>query len=93
MATEAERKIITSSTGTNWVSGFTISPINALTVINNTGTTLEFRRLGDLNNPCQLPDKTFYTIEGINNGNEIQFRRADTSNTPVTAYGIYGLYN
>lgn len=78
--------LITSSTGTTWVSATNISPINSINVLNATGTTLEFRYGSDPTATFQLPTNLAWKFEGVTNGNQLQFRRADTSNTPVTAY-------
>jgi len=79
--------LITNTTGTTWVSGENVNPASVFHVLNNTGTTLEFRRQGDTGALFQLPTNMAWSFKGLTNSNQLQFRRADTSNTPVTAWG------
>lgn len=80
-------KLETNSTGTTWVSAADINPATVVHVLNNAGTNLEFRRQGDTSATFVIPDTFAWSFRGISNSNQLQFRRADTSNTPVTAYG------
>lgn len=79
--------LITSSTGSTWVSGSNVSPATVVHVLNNTGTTIEFRRQGDTASTFQLPTGMAWSFRGLTNSNQLQFRRSDTSNTTVTAWG------
>jgi hypothetical protein len=81
----------TSSTGTNWVSltagGVSaVTPINEVLFINDSGTTIQFRKSFDPTSVMQITDAKFYLIEGVNSTAQIEFRRADTSNTQVTIF-------
>lgn len=88
MATDAKFiPLITSGTGTTWVSGANVSPATVVHVLNNTGTTITFRRQGDTAATFELPTSMAWSFRGLTNSNQLQFRRADTSNTPVTAWG------
>jgi hypothetical protein len=78
--------LITSATGTAWQSPASVGNITVLHVINNTGQTWEFRRSGDTAAVFQLPDGLAYSFRGLSNSNQLQFRRADLSNTTLTAY-------
>ena len=86
-------KLITNSTGTTWVSGADVSPATVVHVLNDTGADLEFRRQGDTAATFVLPDTFAWSFRGLTNSNQLQFRRADTTNTPVTAYGEVELEN
>jgi hypothetical protein len=79
-------KLITSATGTDWVAPASTSNITVLHVINNTGSTWEFRRSGDTVATFQLPDGLAYSFRGLSNSNQLEFRRADTSGTQLTAF-------
>jgi hypothetical protein len=79
-------KLVTSATGTTWVAPTSITNVTVLHVINNTGATWEFRRTGDTSNTFQLPNGLAYSFRGLTNANQLEFRRADTSNTQLTAF-------
>lgn len=71
----------TAATGTNWVS-FADQAAGSLDVCNNSGTAIEYRRVGTT--PTFLvPNGAWRKIIGITNANQIEFRRIDTSNTQV----------
>lgn len=78
--------LITSGTGSTWVAPSSVTNITVLHVINNTGQTLEFRRSGDTSATFQLPDGLAYSFRGLSNSNQLEFRRADLSSSPLTAY-------
>jgi len=61
----------------------------AIEFINNTGTTIEYRR-GGSGVAIPIFDKSSKLVIGIANANEIGIRRTDTSNTQVTiVYEVY----
>lgn len=86
-------KLITNSTGTTWMSGADVSPATVVHVLNDTGTDLVFRRQGDTDATFVLPDTFAWSFRGLSNSNQLQFRRLDTTNTPVTAYAEVELEN
>ena len=71
-----------SASGSNW-SAFGSQNLKQLTVSNQTTTSLEFRQNGS-GVGFQIPNGAFYTFFGISNANQIEARRVDTANTPVT---------
>ncbi len=73
----------TAATGTNYTA-FASQVCCQLTLVNNTGTTIEFRQ-GGAGVAVPVFDQSFYTIFGITNANQISIRRTDTGNTQVTA--------
>jgi hypothetical protein len=76
----------TSPTGSTWVPFGSASQATRLSVLNNTGTTLEFRREGEEAAIFQLPTGMAWTFTGIHNAAQINMRRVDQSNTQVTVY-------
>jgi hypothetical protein len=72
----------TNATGTSWVT-FGSQTCNALDIVNNTGTTLDYRR-GGAGNSISIPSGSSRMVIGITNANSIDIRRNDTSNTQVT---------
>ena len=72
----------TAATGTNWTTLSTV-PLKAITVSNQTGTTIEVRQ-GGAGTGFQIPTATLFTFKGITNANQLSIRRVDTSNTQVT---------
>lgn len=69
-------------------SGATYTPFGsqacvALDIVNNTGTTIEYRR-GGAGTAMQIPTGAARMVIGITNANQIDVRRTDTSNTQVT---------
>lgn len=75
-----------NTTGTTWNSFPSVTPATVLHVLNNTGTTLSFRRSGDTSAEFQLPTGIAWSFRGITDSSQIQMRRTDTSNSSVTAY-------
>lgn len=73
----------TAATGTNWTA-FASQACVALDIVNNTGTTIEYRR-GAAGTAMQIPAGAARMVIGITNANQIDIRRTDTSNTQVTA--------
>jgi len=57
----------------------------SVTIINNTGTTLEISKDGGTTK-IQLPTAASFCVNFITDANQVSVRRADTSNTQVTAY-------
>jgi hypothetical protein len=75
----------TSATGSTWVT-LPSQACNALDLVNNTGTAIEYRR-GGAGNSIPLPDRSSRLIVAITNTNQIQIRRVDQSNSTVTITG------
>lgn len=74
--------VSTAVVGTNYTA-FASTPCSFLDVVNNTGTTIEFRRNG-AGTPFPIFTGTSKRIAGITNASQIGVRRVDVSNTPVT---------
>jgi hypothetical protein len=74
----------TSATGTNWVP-LTQQVAGSVTIINNTGTTLEISKNGGTTK-IQCPTGASFCVNFITDVNQVSIRRADVSNTQVTAY-------
>jgi len=75
-----------NTTGTTWNSFSTVNPATVLHVLNNSGTTLSFRRSGDTSAEFQLPTGVAWSFRGLSDSSQIQMRRTDTSNSSVTIY-------
>lgn len=75
----------TAATGSNWTA-YGSNVCNALDLVNNTGTAIEYRR-GGAGNTIPLPDRSSRLIVGITNTNQIEIRRVDQSNSTVTVTG------
>jgi hypothetical protein len=71
----------TANPGTGYTKLATNQAAEQVVVSNTTGTTLEFRKNS---HTFQLPSGLGHTFRAIANLNEIEVRRADTSNTQVT---------
>lgn len=71
----------TSTTGTNFVTPSSLE-CELLTVINDTGTDIEYRRGGAGSSMVILAGQT-YQISGITNANQLSFKRKDSRNTQV----------
>jgi hypothetical protein len=74
----------TSATGTTFVA-LSQQVAGSVTIINNTGTTLEISKDGGTTK-IQLPTAASFCVNFITDANQVSVRRADTSNTQVTAY-------
>jgi len=74
----------TSATGTNYAT-LSQQTAGSVTIINNTGTTLEISKDGGTTK-MQLPTGASFCVNFITDANQVSIRRADTSNTQVTAY-------
>ena len=72
----------TAATGTNWTA-FASQVCASLDIVNNTGTTIEYRR-GATGTSMQIPSGAARMAIGITNANQIDVRRTDTANTQVT---------
>ena len=72
----------TQATGTNYTT-FSSQACDALDLVNNTGTTIEYRR-GGTGSTIPIPNGSARLILGISNADEISIRRLDVSNTQVT---------
>lgn len=82
MASGGNISVQTNATGTTYTA-FTSQACKQLTLVNNTGTTIEFRQ-GGAGVAVPVFDKAAFTIFGLTNTNQIDIRRTDTSNTQVT---------
>jgi hypothetical protein len=74
----------TSATGANFVA-LSQQVAGSVTIINNTGTTLEISKDGGTTK-IQLPTAASFCVNFITDANQVSVRRADTSNSQVTAY-------
>jgi hypothetical protein len=74
----------TSATGASFVA-LSQQVAGSVTIINNTGTTLEISKDGGTTK-IQLPTAASFCVNFITDANQVSVRRADTSNTQVTAY-------
>lgn len=72
----------TAETGTNY-SAFASTVCTALDIVNNSGTTIEYRR-GGAGETIRIPNGAARLVLGITNANQIDVRRVDVSNTQVT---------
>jgi len=74
--------LTTNATGATFTA-FTAQACTALDIVNNTGTTVEYRR-GGAGVAMQIPTGTARMVIAITNASQISVRRTDTSNTQVT---------
>lgn len=74
--------LTTNATGTTYTA-FASQACTALDIVNNTGTTIEYRR-NAAGTAMQIPTGTARMVIGITNANQVDVRRTDTSNTQVT---------
>lgn len=74
--------LTTATTGGSYTA-FANTPCIALDIVNNTGTTIEYRR-GATGTAMQIPTGSARMVIGITNANQIDIRRTDASNTQVT---------
>jgi hypothetical protein len=74
----------TNASGATYTAFATLA-CTQLDIVNNTGTTIEYRR-GATGTAFQIPDGGSRLIQGITNASQIDVRRTDVSNTQVTAY-------
>lgn len=72
----------TAAIGSNWGT-FNSAVCDQLDIVNNTGTTIEYRR-GGAGSTMQIRDGSSRLVIGITNANQIDVRRVDQSNTQVT---------
>lgn len=75
-----------NTTGSTWNSFSSVTPATVLHVLNNSGTTLSFRRSGDTSAEFQLPTGIAWSFRGITDSAQLQMRRTDLSNSSVTVY-------
>ncbi len=71
----------TASEGTSFVPLCADAPAEQVVITNNTGTTLEVRSGAAR---FFLPSSTLHVLRGLTNARELELRRADTSDAPVT---------
>lgn len=74
--------VTTAATGATYTS-FSSQACTALDIVNNSGTTIEYRR-GGAGVAVQIPTGAARMVIGITNANQIDVRRTDTSNAQVT---------
>lgn len=85
MSSGGNLSVQTAATGANWtVIG--AQACKQLTLVNNTGTKIEFRQ-GGAGVGVVVFDQSGFTIYGITNANQIEIRRVDQANTQVTVQG------
>lgn len=72
----------TNSTGTSYTA-YGDNPCDALDIVNNSGTAIEYRRDG-AGSTIPIPDGSSRLVVGISNANEVEIKRVDDSNTQVT---------
>jgi|GEM_PF-5235949 len=82
-ATAAFGAVTTANPGSTWTP-LPSALARAVTLLNGTGADLEIRR-GGTGETFVHPDGLAYTYQAITNADEIEVRRLDLSNTPVTA--------
>lgn len=81
MAEGGNVQVPTSGTGSDWVA-FAAKELAQMTLINDTGTTIEWRQ-DESTVTIPLADGEVFTIFGIDDANRISVRRADLSNSIV----------
>lgn len=81
-ATGAILALTTNATGTTFTA-FSASACIALDIVNNTGTTIEYRR-GGTGTALQIPTGSARLVVGITNADQVGVRRTDTSNVQVS---------
>ncbi len=74
----------TANPGTGW-QALTDQVAGSVTIINNTGQTLEVSKDGGTTK-IQVPTAASFCVNFISNANQVSIRRADTSNTQLTVY-------
>jgi|GEM_PF-3252944 hypothetical protein len=74
--------VTTAAVGANWTA-FAAQACTSLDLVNNSGTTIEYRR-GAAGVGMPIPTGSARMIIGITNANQIQVRRTDLSATQVT---------
>ena len=72
------------SSGSNFVA-FGTQALKQLTLVNNTGVTIEFQQ-GGAGVAIPISDKDAFSIFGITNANQIGVRRVDAVATAVTIH-------
>ena len=85
LTTGGNVSVTTSGTGATYVA-LGSQACKQLTLVNNTGVTIEFRQ-GAAGVAVPIFDKAAFSIFGITNANQIDVRRTDTSNTTVVIQG------
>jgi hypothetical protein len=75
--------VSTAAVGTNYAT-FASQACTQLTIVNDTGTDLEWQQ-GGAGVALTVKDGNTFSIFGLTNANQIGVRRKDTSNTQVTA--------
>lgn len=79
--------VLTAATGTNWTA---FPPYQAayLSVLNNSGTDVHLRRKGETaaGRVLLLKDGQAWMVRSVTNADQVEVRRADTSNTQATLH-------
>lgn len=91
MTTGGNISAATQATGANYTT-YSAQRCTQLTFLNDTGVTIEFDTFvtgingtGTFSGtPVPVFSGTYYTVYGIQNANEVKFRRFDQSGTTVT---------
>ena len=83
--------VSTSATGANFVS-LPNRDCDEVLVINSSGFALNLRAAGQSSGGVKIPDAGSPLIPVSGNAAEVQIRRDDQSNTPITVGFIYRRY-
>lgn len=75
-----------SADGSTFVAFPSATPVTVLHVLNNTGTSIDFARVGDASAIFTLPTAFAWSFRGLTDSSQIQVKRTDNSNTGVTLY-------
>jgi hypothetical protein len=62
-------------------------PITVVHILNNSGVTLSFNRIGDPSAVFQLPTSMAWSFRGITNSAQLQISRSDGTSAPVVVFG------
>lgn len=75
--------VTTAAAGANYTA-LAAQACHHVTIVNDTGTKLEVQQ-NTAGTALRIPDGQFYTFYGIKDASQLGVRRADTSNSQVTA--------
>lgn len=88
ISSRGDTSVQTNATGSSW-QAFGSQACKQLSIVNDTGTKLLVRSVGGGAHGTPLPDGFGMTLKGITNTDDIEVKRADSSNTQVTLYGFW----
>lgn len=76
-----------AAAGANWAA-FPAYVCGSLSILNNSGTDIHLRRKGEVaaSRVLLLKDGQAWMMRSITNASEVEFRRADVSNTQATLH-------